>query len=318
MKAAVFEGSKGKLELREVKVPSIGDDEALLRVAYTGLCQTDVKKIEHNLLGIRNSDPRVFGHEIVGEVASVGREVKTVSIGDRIALFHHVPCENCIPCSEQEYTQCETYKTVDTDAGYGRASGGGFAEYVRIPSLVLAKGIIPLPEEISFEEAVFIEPVNCALKAVHTFDRYNPLQIDEPVLIVGQGHQGLIFDQLISLNGGKPIATDKRKSRVKRANQFANAFHSKEIQSLADEMGGFGKAIISAADSKAIDFALKMMRTGGVAIYFGDLMPGNEYWSYHSRHEIPVEVDGKLVIPSYSSSFQRARCYYLGIQKRLR
>ncbi len=304
MKAAVFEGNKGKLELREVEIPSIGDDEALLKVALTGLCQTDVKKIEYNLLGIGNNDPRIFGHEIVGEVADVGKKAKTISLGDRVALFHHVPCENCTPCSEQRYAQCETYKTIDTGAGFGRASGGGFSEYIKIPSLVLAKGVIPIPEGISYEEAVFIEPVNCALKAVNTFRLYQPLQKDEPVLVVGQGHQGLIFDQLITLYGGRAIATDKRKSRVNRATRFAEAFSPKEIQSVAKEIGGFGKAIISAADSTAIDFALKMMREGGVAVYFGDLMPGNEYWSYHSRHEIPVEVGDKLVVPSYSSSFQ--------------
>ncbi len=304
MKAAIFAGSKGNLEVREVNVPIIADDEALLKVAYTGLCQTDVKKIEHNLLGIRNDDPRVFGHEIVGTISALGKDVKNISLGARVALFHHVPCENCAPCSEQRYAQCETYKTADTDAGFGRASGGGFAEYVRIPSLVLAKGIIPIPNHISFEEAVFIEPLNCALKAVNTSRSYQPIQKDEPVLVVGQGHQGLIFDQLITLYGGRAIATDKRKSRVNRATRFAEAFSPKEIQSLADKIGGFGKAIISAADSTAIDFALKMMRAGGVAVYFGDLMPGNEYWSYHSRHEIPVEIDGKLVIPSYSSSFQ--------------
>lgn len=304
MKAAIFAGRKGELDLREVRMPAIGADQALLRIAYTGLCQTDVKKVRYNLLGIKENDPRVFGHEIVGEIVAAGSRVQNVSIGDRVALFHHVPCESCASCFSGRSAQCETYKTVDTDAGYGQASGGGFAEYIRIPSLVLAKGIIPIPDEISFEEAVFIEPVNCALKAVNTFKQYQPIQEDEPVLVVGQGHQGLIFDQLISLYGGKPIATDKRKSRVRGANRFAEAFSPKEVQSVAEDIDGFNKAIISAADSRAIDFALKMMKEGGVAVYFGDLMPGNEYWSYHSRHEIPVTIDGKLVVPSYSSSFQ--------------
>lgn len=303
MKAAIFEGNKRKLDLVEVCLPTVGDDEALLRVAYTGLCQTDVKKIWHNLLGLRNNDPRIFGHEITGEIVDIGKNVTTASIGDRVALFHHVPCENCEPCSNKRYAQCETYKNVDTSAGYGRASGGGFAEYVRIPSLVLAKGVIPIPDGIKYEDAVFIEPLNCALKAVRTFERYAPIQKDEPVLVVGQGHQGLIFDQLINLSGGRAIATDNRNSRVRRGAKFAETYHPRDVKKIAEEIGGFEKAVISAASSKAIDFGLKMMKEKGVAVYFGDLMPNNEYWSYHSRHEIPVEADGKLVVPSYSSSF---------------
>lgn len=303
MKAAIFNGSKGKLDITEIEIPTIRDDEALLKVAYTGLCQTDVKKIWHNILGLGDNDPRVFGHEITGEIVKIGRDVANVSIGDRVAIFHHVPCENCDPCSNGRYAQCETYKTIDTGVGYGCASGGGFAEYIRIPSLVLAKGIIPIPAGVSYESAAFIEPLNCALKAVRTFERYVPLRRNEPVLIVGQGHQGLIFDQLVNLYGGRAIATDKRKSRVRRGERFAEIYEPRNIQDVSDKIGGFEKAIISAADHKAIDFALKMMKKEGVAIYFGDLMPGNDHWSYHSRYEIPVEMGGKLIVPSYSSSF---------------
>lgn len=303
MKAAIFEGDNGRLDVRQVDVPKIKDDEALLRVAYTGLCHTDVKKIWNNILGLGKGDPRIFGHEISGEIASVGRDVTTASVGDRVVLFHHVPCENCEPCFDGRYAQCETYKTVDTSAGYGRASGGGFAEYLTIPQLVLAKGVIPIPDDISYEEAVFIEPVNCALKAVHTFEKYKPIKKNEPVLVIGQGHQGLILDQLVNLYGGRAISTDKRRERVQRAAKFSEAYKPKEIQRVAGEIGGFKKAIVSAASSEAIDFALKMVREDGVIIYFGDLMPGNEHWSHHSRYEIPVKMEGRLVVPSYSSSF---------------
>lgn len=303
MKAAIFKGNKGKLEVREVGIPTINNDEALLKVAYTGLCHTDVKKVWYNILELEDNDPRIFGHEITGEIVDIGRNVTTSSIGDRIALFHHVPCETCKPCSNERYSQCETYKTIDTSADYGIASGGGFAEYVKIPSLVLSKGIISIPDNVSYEDAAFIEPLNCALKAIQTFEKYVPIQRNEPVLIIGQGHQGLIFDQLVNIYGGRAISTDKRKSRICRGKKFSESYKPKDIKRISNKIGGFEKVIISAASSEAIDFALETMKKGSVAIYFGDLMPGNEHWSYYSRNEIPVEIDGKTIVPSYSSSF---------------
>jgi len=308
MRAAVFNGNrdrKGKLNLKDVEIPEIGVDEALLKVAYTGLCHTDVKKIWHDLFGIESGDPRVFGHEIVGKIAEIGDTVTSASVGDRVALFHHVPCEECEPCNEGNYAQCATYKSVDTTAGYGKPSGGGFAEYVRIPKIVLQKGVVPIPDHISFEEAVFIEPLNCTLKAMQKLQDAAPIENHEPVLVVGQGHQGLMFDQLITLNGGIPFATDKRRRRVKNARTYSESYTPRQMRKAAQKLGGFNKAIISAANPKAVEYALSLMNEGGTAIYFGDLMPkqGNVDWSNISRYERTTVIDGKTVIPSYSSSF---------------
>ena len=123
MKAAVYTGNS-KIEIRDIDIPKIDDDEILLRVKLVGLCKTDVKKIAHNMF----EPPRVFGHEIVGEVAEVGKKVKKFKKGDRVLVFQHVPCLECFYCKHNNYSQCETYRQVDITAGYGIHAGGGFWE----------------------------------------------------------------------------------------------------------------------------------------------------------------------------------------------
>ena len=123
MKAAVYTGNS-RIEIKDIDIPKIEDDEILLKVKLVGLCKTDVKKIVYNMF----EPPRVFGHEIVGEIAETGKKVKKFKKGDRVLVFHHVPCLSCFYCRHEKYSQCETYRRVDTTAGYGKPSGGGFEE----------------------------------------------------------------------------------------------------------------------------------------------------------------------------------------------
>ena len=69
-------------------------------------------------------------------------------------------------CNNKNYAQCDTYREVDTTAGFGKKSGGGFAEYIKVPKLVIERGLIGIPDDISDEKASFVEPLNCCLKAV--------------------------------------------------------------------------------------------------------------------------------------------------------
>src|SRR5579864_2167739 len=147
MQAAVYHG-KNDVRLETVPVPEIGPGELLLRVHSCGICGTDLKKISTG----SHSAPRIFGHEIAGEVAAVGAKVNGFRPGDRVMVFHHIPCGKCFYCQRKVFAQCPTYKKVGVTAGF-EASGGGFAEYVRVMEWIVPKGVVPIPDGVSFEQA---------------------------------------------------------------------------------------------------------------------------------------------------------------------
>ena len=103
MRAAVYQGN-GVVSVEEVPTPKIGTGEILVRVEACGICHTDLKKIEHNLL----APPRIYGHETAGVVASAGREVRRFAPGDRVVVFHHIPCLDFFYCRMKLYAHCST------------------------------------------------------------------------------------------------------------------------------------------------------------------------------------------------------------------
>jgi L-iditol 2-dehydrogenase len=187
MRAAVYRGIND-VRVETVPVPQIGPGEVLVRIHACGICGTDLKKIHTG----SHSAPRVFGHEMAGEIASVGPGVRGWKIGDRVMAFHHIPCGRCYYCRKKTYAQCETYKRVGCTAGF-EPSGGGFAEYIRVMDWIVERGMIRVPEEVPFEQAAWIEPVNTCFKAIRNLG----LQPDETVLVIGQGRS--VFCWLRSL-----------------------------------------------------------------------------------------------------------------------
>src|SRR5258708_24819813 len=154
MRAAVYRG-KGRVVVETVPVPVISDGEVLIRVAACGICGTDIKKIEHGFVAA----PQIFGHEVSGTVVAVGDGVKKWKPGDGVMSFHHVPCGSCFYCDRRLFSQCPGYKKVGLTAGFD-PNGGGFAQYVRAMPWVAEQGMVAVPDDISFDEASFIEPVN--------------------------------------------------------------------------------------------------------------------------------------------------------------
>ncbi len=207
MYAAVYKGNS-VVEVEQVPVPAIGPGEILVRVEACGICNTDLKKIAHNLL----APPRIFGHETAGVVARVGSGVRKFKPGDRVAVFHHIPCMNCFYCSRKLYAQCPGYKRVGVTAGFEPA-GGGFAQYVRVMDWIVDRGVEKIPDGVSFERATFVEPVNTCLKAVA---QCAP-EAGDVVLVIGQGAIGLMFTMLLKCTGAVVAATDTIGPRLELA-----------------------------------------------------------------------------------------------------
>ena len=198
MRAAVYRGS-GVVSVEQVETPPLGEGEILIRVEACGVCHTDLKKIEYNLL----TPPRIYGHETAGVVAAVGSRVTKYQPGDRVIVFHHIPCGACFYCDRKLYAQCPVYKKVGVTAGFEPA-GGGFAQYVRVMDWIVERGVEIIRQGVPFEVASFVEPVNTCVKAVRQCDP----QPSDVVLVQGQGPIGLIFTMLLKLRGCTIVTTD--------------------------------------------------------------------------------------------------------------
>src|SRR5260370_21672908 len=198
MRAAVYRGVND-VRLEEVPVPEVGPGEILVRVHTCGICGTDLKKIATG----SHPAPRIFGHETSGVVAKVGQDVRKFSLGERVVVFHHIPCGECYYCRQKTFAQCDTYKMDGCTAGF-EPSGGGFAEYVRVMEWIVERGTVRIPDGITFEQASFVEPVNTCIKGIETLR----LQAGAPVRVIGQGPIGLILAILAQRAGARGITSD--------------------------------------------------------------------------------------------------------------
>src|SRR5213082_2118073 len=225
MQAAVYR-AKNDVRLETVPVPEIGPGEILMKVHTCGICGTDLKKIATG----SHSAPRIFGHETSGTVAAVGSEVSTVRSGDRVMVFHHIPCGECYYCRHKTFAQCETYKKVGCTAGF-EPSGGGFAEYARVMDWIVERGTVRIPADVSFEQACFVEPVNTCMKGIERL----ALEPDETVLVIGQGPIGIILSVLAKRARARVITSDLYEQRLTISKGFGleNAINS----SSADVVG---------------------------------------------------------------------------------
>src|SRR6266481_7968639 len=204
MRAAVYRGVND-VRLDTVPVPEIGVGELLVRVHTCGICGTDLKKIHTG----SHSAPRIFGHETVGTIAAVGTGVRSFAVGDRVVVFHHIPCGACYYCRKKTFAQCPVYKKVGCTAGF-EPSGGGFAGYVRVMDWIVQRGLIKIPDGVPFEQACFVEPVNTCMKGIQTLR----LEANETVLVIGQGPIGLILSVLAKKAGARVITSDLYPARL--------------------------------------------------------------------------------------------------------
>jgi len=265
MRAAVYRGA-GQVRVESVAVPVIGPGELLVRVETCGICHTDLKKVEYDLL----PPPRIYGHETAGVVAAVGAGVAKFRPGDRVIAFHHIPCGECFYCERKLYAQCSVYKKVGVTAGFEPA-GGGFAQYVRVMDWIVERGVEKIPEGVTFDQASFVEPVNTCVKAIH---QANP-QPRDTVAILGQGPIGLIFTMLVKRRGARSLATDTRPKRLKLAERFGADLacdpRVQDIPALAKKMtGGRGADLVILATSAPglVEQAVRASRPGAQILLF--------------------------------------------------
>jgi L-iditol 2-dehydrogenase len=272
------------IRIQETPIPRIGEDEVLLKVMASGICGSDV--IEWYRVP---KAPIVLGHEASGVIDRVGSKVKTLKVGDRVFVSHHVPCNQCRYCQRGNHTACHTLHTTNYYPG-------GFSQYVRVPKINVEFGIYKLPDEMSFEEGTFIEPLACVCRG----QRLAGLQKDDAVLIIGGGIAGILHTQLAKFKGIKDIiVTDINPYRLELAKKFGatktlNAKENlpqklKEVNDgrLADQV-----VVCTGATSAALS-SLDCVENGGTILFFAVPdptvklpVPINQFW----RNEITMRT----------------------------
>jgi L-iditol 2-dehydrogenase len=303
MRAAVYRGIND-VRVETVPVPlnddgSLGAGEVLVRIDTCGICGTDLKKIHSG----SHSAPRIFGHEMAGTIAMVGEGVVGFEIGDRVMAYHHVPCGKCYYCRKQTFAQCETYKKVGCTAGFAPA-GGGFAEYIRVMDWIVGRegktaGLIKVPDDIPFEQAAFIEPVNTCFKAVRLLE----LQPDETVLVIGQGPIGILLAALARRTGATVLTSDLYPERHAIAATFG-LNHPLDARGdvvaaakAATEGRGADVALVAVGADALIGTAMEAIRPGGRVMLFASTQHGEAPFD-----PAAVCMDEKTLMGSYSAS----------------
>jgi len=252
------------IRIEEMPVPEIGPGELLVRIEASGICGSDV--MEWYRL---DRAPLVLGHEVGGQVVKVGEGVGTSQVGDRVCAAHHVPCNTCRYCLTGHHTACETLRRTSFHPG-------GFAEYLRLPSINVDRGTFVLPDSMSYEQATFIEPLACVLRGQRTVG----LQPGQSVLVVGSGITGLLHVMLArALGAGRIVATDISQYRLDAARRFGAdvALHASEDLPERFREANSGRladqVIVCTGAVSAINQALQCVERGGTVLMFAPTDP---------------------------------------------
>ncbi len=275
MRVAMYYNNQD-VRLEEMPVPRIGPGELLVKVVASGICGSDVMEWYR----IKKA-PLVLGHEITGEITDVGEDVNDYHVGDRVFVSHHVPCNTCRYCLHGMHTVCETLHTTTYDPG-------GFAEYLRVPPLNVDRGVFVLPDEISFEDGTFIEPLACVVRG----QRLARLLPGQTVLVLGSGISGLLHVAMARASGAsRIIATDISEYRLNAALSLGAdcTIHAEEdVPARLRQTNDNRQAdlvIVCTGAFPAFGQALQSVDRGGTVLFFAPTAPGmelsvpvNEFW----------------------------------------
>jgi len=266
MKVAMYYNNND-VRIEEIPIPEIDDNELLVKVQACGICGSDV--MEWYRL---KKAPSVLGHEMAGDIVKVGKNVKKFKVGDRIFVSHHVPCNTCSFCENDQHTLCKTLHSTNFYPG-------GFAEYLKVPEINVDRGVFILPKEISYEEGAFIEPLACAVRGM----RIAGIKSGQSALVLGSGVAGLLNIKLAKAMGASKIfATDIYDFRLKTAKKMGADVVINAKENVPEEVKKHdnGKladiVILCAGVTSAAKQAMNSVAAGGTILLFAPTEPGVE------------------------------------------
>lgn len=260
MKAYVLE-AVGQLAYKDIQVPQIHEDEALIEVANVGICGSDIPRIFET--GTYHF-PTVPGHEFAGIVRKVGSEAHEALLGKRVGVFPLIPCMKCESCKAKAYEMCRSYNYL------GSRTDGGFAEYVAVP----VWNLIELPPEVCFEDAAMLEPACVARHAIRQAD----LTDVKSVAVYGCGTIGtLIIQWLASMGISQIFAVGTRKEQRDLVTGlakcvFCNCRDKDPVGYIMEQTGAEGVDLIFECVGlvESISNAVSSARAGGQVVLVGN------------------------------------------------
>ncbi|KAH7882416.1 chaperonin 10-like protein [Phlebopus sp. FC_14] len=259
---AVYYQAPRQFDVRSVPIPTISDDEVLIKVTCCGICGTDGHVHEGEFIA---TFPLIPGHEVTGSIASVGKNVQGLAVGDRCVADPGVTCGTCFYCRRGKHVLCENYH------GRGINLPGGFAEYVVFD----AKQVYKI-KNLTDEEATLVEPAACA---IHGLDKLNP-PVGVTVLVIGAGPTGLILAQLLKLNGASKVVIAANKGiKTKIAQDLEAGDEYVELdradpaaqweQIKRDNPYGFDVVVEATGNGKVANDAINYVSRGGTLMIYG-------------------------------------------------
>ena len=271
MKVAYWYNNKD-IRIEEVPTPKPGPKEMLVKVISCGICGSDI--VEWYRLP---RAPLVQGHEIGAQIVALGDSLSKYKLGDRVFIAPKVPCMKCFYCENGHYPQCSEIK---------ERLPGGFAEYILVPEILIEHGTYMLPENISYDQSTFIEPLACVVRA----QRQGGVKKGRSVMVIGCGMSGLLNVKLAKLKGCKVIAVDINKRKLEFARRMGadiiiNATDSVSEQLMAKNGKKADAVFLCASADSAVQQAWECVDKGGVIVLFAVpgpdkkvVVPVNDFW----------------------------------------
>lgn len=263
MKIAVIE--KEHIVVKNVDKITLGDRKgAIVKVLGCGLCGSDIVKFREHI----SKEGTVLGHEIVAEIVEINSDTK-FKTGEKIVTSHHIPCGTCDYCRHGNVSMCKHFKSTNIRPG-------GFSEYVYLSEEHLQNVAHPMPENLSEIEASFYEPLGCCVRAV----KRAKLMDGSKVLVVGLGSIGILMSQALKAYGMNVMGCDLIQDRIERLQNLGiDAVDSRDLEQ--NEV--FDAVFMTSGADKAIDVALKTIKSGGTILVFSSTphntgYPNNEIY----------------------------------------
>lgn len=271
MKAAIYY-KNSDVRIEDVDDLEVGPGEIKVKIMACGVCGSDVMEWYRIKRAGRPGGIGAFGHECTGIIIETGSNVDPKwKVGDRVVVTHHVPCNTCNACLRGHTTACETLQKTKFKNAYG-----GFAEYVVLPEINVDRGIMHLPESVSFDAGTFVEPLGCVIRG----QQAAPVSDGRSVLIIGAGITGLLHIQAARVNGAGLIAvSDLNPDRLELARKFgADALipATEDVPEKFKELnGGLGAdtVIMTAPVPICVKQSLKAVGAGGTILFFAPTNP---------------------------------------------
>ena len=272
MKVSIWYSNED-IRIEEVPRPQPGDKEMLVKVISCGICGSDI--VEWYRLP---RAPLVQGHEIGAEVAEVGRSIRKYKPGDRVFIAPKVPCMECDYCNKGHYPVCSSVS---------ERLPGGFAEYVLVPQALVDKGTYLLPENMTYDQSTFIEPLACVVRA----QQLAAVSKNQTVMVMGSGMSGLLHLKVAKTRQCRVIATDKNRKRLEFADKMGADITIDAAKNVAEQLIAENRrladvVILCTSAVEAVDQAWKCLDKGGVIVFFAVPPPGinvsmpiNEFWT---------------------------------------